>query len=201
MLKRFFPLLSVFFFIFSCAHKNKNVADATYKPVADSTESKFFFPVTAFILGELRQLDSLPVTPLKIITADNKTDSIWLKRGDIRRFAIPFTTPLIDSNNLSAFFKQTSFLDQTINAVTLNYAPQIKLPDSLQLQNWDVYIDPKSGLVQRIYLVKKIQDHNSFITQQLTWKANKWCNITSIIEEQGKQTLIKQEKLIWDFTE
>src|SRR5215216_7867587 len=63
-----------------------------------------FFPVTQYLLGQLKELDSLPVTPLKITSINNKTDSVWLKRSEIRSFAQPFLNPKIDSISWSKYF-------------------------------------------------------------------------------------------------
>ena len=94
-------------------------------------------------------------------------------------------------------FTEKSFLDQTINAVTFTYDATISLPDSMLLKHWDVYIDPQSNNVKRIYLVKEISKSK---TLQLTWVSNKWCKITSIItDENGVSKIEKEEKLIWDF--
>ena len=108
-----------------------------------------------FLLGQLTEIDSLPVTPLKIVIDNDKRDSVWLKKKDIRPFAQPFLNPVIDSISMQNFFKESSFMDQTINAITLSYDPIKKLPDSMKLNHWDVYIDPQKNKVQRIYIVKE----------------------------------------------
>ena len=46
-------------------------------------------------------------------------------------------------------------MDQTINAVTFSYDPKTRLPDSIKLNHWDIYIDPQKNTVQRIYMVKE----------------------------------------------
>ena len=169
----------------------------------DATEDNTFFPVTQFILGELAQIDSLPVTPLKIISEDGKEDSIWMKNKDVRIFAQPFLYPKIDTANLKALFAQKSFLDQTINAYTFSYDPVSTLPDTMQLKRWDVYIDPQKNKVKRIYMVKEIRENNATTKQtiQLTWMAAHWCKITTITEQENNQPEIKEEKMIWNFNE
>jgi len=138
---------------FLCACHNKETKQD--QSVNNIEEAQSFFPVTEFLLGQLTEIDSLPVTPLKIIIDNDKRDSTWLKKSDIRTFAIPFLSPLIDSISLRDLFAEKSFMDQTINAVTLSYDPVKKLPDSMKLNHWDVYIDPQKGTVQRVYMVKE----------------------------------------------
>ena len=174
---------------------------ASKKTDSDSTQNKTFFPVTEFIRGQLRETDSLPITPLKIITYNGKQDSVWMKKEDIRPFAQPFLSPEIDTTNLKHLFTEKSFLDQTINAFTFSYDPIDKLPDTLQLKRWDVYIDPKKGEVKRIYIIKQTINNGNVQTLQLTWKTNQWCKISTITEHPGKQTEIKEELMKWDFSD
>ncbi len=141
----------------------------------------------------------MPVTPLKIIIDNGKRDSIWLKKGDIRPFAKPFLSPLIDSISLHELFEEASFMDQTINAVTLSYDPVKKLPDSMKIAHWDVYIDPQKGTVQRVYIVKEETLNGVALTTQLTWKANKWCSIRTIEQQPKMAPRIKEEILKWEF--
>jgi len=159
-----------------------------------------FFPVTQYLLGQLKELDSLPVTPLKITSINNKVDSVWVKRNEIRSFAQPFLNPVIDSIKLSKYFSEKSFLDQTINAFTFSYDPIKQLPDSIELKRWDVYVDPATGMVKRVYIVKQSNTTPEQI-MQLTWKQGYFCKITTITEEPGASPQIKEEQLIWNFND
>ena len=195
-------ILYVAFFIqilfFSCRNHQSSAIQQASK---DSTESQTFFPVTQFIKAQLKDIDSMPITPLKIITYNGKTDSSWLKKEDIRSFAQPFLHPEIDTTNFTSLFKQRSFLDQTINAITFSYDPIGELPDTLELKRWDVYIDPQKNGITRIYIVKEKSNNGILQTMQLIWKSNKWCKITTITEQPGKSPDIKEELMKWDFSE
>jgi hypothetical protein len=116
-------LISLFFL---CACHNKETKQE--QSINNTVETQSFFPVTEFLLGQLTEIDSLPLTPLKIIIDNDKRDSFWLKKSDIRAFAIPFLSPLIDSVSLKNFFVEKSFMDQTINLPFLS--PIKRLPDS-----------------------------------------------------------------------
>jgi hypothetical protein len=171
----------------------------TQKPQQESETKNDFFPVTQYLRGQLNELDSLPVTPLKITTIDGKTDSVWLKRNDISIFAQPFLTPVIDSATWSKYFAEISFLDQTINAFTFSYDAIERLPDSLALKRWDVYVNPETGKVMRVYIVK--QYTNPRKTVQLTWKNDTYCRIATITETPGSTPHIRDEQVIWNFNE
>ncbi|MEO9070124.1 MAG: hypothetical protein ABI261_03750 [Ginsengibacter sp.] len=196
MQKILFPLLLWLAFIFSSCHSSDNPVIA---PIIDSGNVGSIFPVTNFLKGQLKELDSMEVTPLKIIIINGKTDSIWLKRADIRPAAEPFLTPLIDSVTMSSLFSEKSFLDQTINSYTFSYDPKMKLADSIKLTHWDVYMSPQTNTVTRIYMVKENVKNDTDVTTQLTWLANKWFSIRTIKQLKGKQPEVKEEKMIWDF--
>lgn len=190
-----FLLLACFLFFTAC-HSNETVRPIASNVPVDSTN---IFPVTSFLRAQLRELDTMPVTPLLVITEKGKKDSIWMKRSDIRKYSLPFLTPEIDSANMHSFFKESAFFDQTINSYTFSYDPQKTLPDSINLTHWDVYMDPQTNSIERIYMVKEKDSGNQSITHQLTWLVKKWYSIRIITQTQGQQTGIKEEKMIWDF--
>lgn len=192
-------VVAVFIFLqFGCKPKASETSEKLKK---ESTEDQTFFPVTEYIKGQLKQMDSLPITPLKIIDHNGKQDSVWMKKENIREFAEPFLHPGIDSLNFKNLFAEKSFLDQTLNAFTFSYDPIGKLPDTLQLRRWDVYIDPQKNTIKRIYIVKETNNNSTLQTIQLTWKSDQWCKITTITEEKNKQPDKKEETMKWDFTE
>lgn len=180
-----------------CHNSPKTVIPAGDTPA----DNPSIFPVTDFLKGQLLEIDSMETTPLKITIENGKTDSVWMKREDIRPAATPFLTPEIDSSTMSSFFSGKSFLDQTINAYTFTYEPKVKLPDSISLRHWDVYMSPQTNTVTRVYLVKETVDNNVKTSTQLTWFSNKWFIIRTITQAPEKQPVIKEEKMIWDFEE
>ena len=185
------------FFLSACHTSGKKQVD----PDKNTKETPLFFPVTDFLLGQLNLTESLPVTPVEITIAGNRRDSVWLKKEDIRKFAFPFLHPVIDSISMRNYFTEKSFMDQTINAITFSYDAKIKLPDSIKLNHWDIYIDPQKNNVQRIYLVKEETINGESVTTQLTWKVNKWCSIRTIIQQPNKPPQVKEEIMKWDFDE
>jgi hypothetical protein len=196
MQKLFSIILPGFFLIFGSCHSKNNTNERAENINAENAS---IFPVTSFLKGQLRIIDSMATTPLKLIISNGKIDSIWLKRNEVRSDAASFLVPEIDSVSMSPFFSEKSFLDQTINAFTFSYDPKTVLPDSLHLTHWDVYINPQTGEVQRIYLVKETIEDNKNITTQLTWVTNGWYSIRTITQKPGTEPDIKEEKVIWNF--
>jgi hypothetical protein len=189
----FFSVIICIIFISCQSPKNEKTA------VMNKQEDELFiFPVTSYLKGQLKQLDSMEITPLKVVTSNGQSDSVWLDRSDIRMNATLFLSPNIDSSGMAPFYSEKSFLDQTINAVTFSYDPKTKLPDSLNLTHWDVYINPQTSRVERIYLVKESEEQNVNVTTQLTWLSDKWFSIRTIKDADGKPE-VKETKIIWGF--
>lgn len=193
-MKILFPVIACIFILFSCNNSGKTDSVAVERNIEKNQK---FFPVTSYLKGEIYNIKKAGINPLKFTTVNNQTDSVWLKIEELDTAVSEFLHPEINDTNLISLFTEKSFLDQTINAVTFTYDATLSLPDSMLLKHWDVYIDPQSNNVKRIYLVKEISKSK---TLQLTWVSNKWCKITSIItDENGVSKIEKEEKLIWDF--
>ncbi len=187
--------------LFSCREEVKHTP---ISPVnEDSTQQDVaVFPVTEYFRGQLNELDSMPITLLKIDITGSKTDSTWLPKKDIRNYVQPFLTPIIDSALITSYFKRRSFMDQTINAVTFTYdTPSSSLPDSINLKECDVYVDPDRNSVTRIYMLKSVPGDQRSLDSQLTWKTGKSFSIRTIVEEQGKPAVIKEQIIKWDFSD
>jgi hypothetical protein len=182
--------------VFLCSCNNQEKSDGQFA-TKDSVQNQKFFPVTNYIKGEIYTIKKSGVNPLKFSTINNQTDSVWVKIEDLDSTVAEFLHPVIDSINLINFFTEESFKDQSLNAVTFTYDAAAPLPDSIKLKHWDVYIDPKSNKVKRVYMVKEIDKSK---TLQLTWVNGQWCKITSIITDaNGVMKVEKEEKLVWDF--
>jgi len=181
--------------LFSCNESQQ--PEAVKNDIAVPGEKKIFFPVTDFIKGQIAEIRTIGINPQKITVVNNKPDSTWLKMEELNTEFGPFLSPVIDSVNLTGLFAEKKFLDQTIDAFTFTYDPVKALPDSFLLQHWDVYVDPRSNTVRRVYLLKKTADHNIL---QLTWQTNKFCKLVSISKDaKGNDYVEKEITIKWDF--
>ena len=203
MIRSFFAAIIILFAIgCSNATNDKTLPAASPATAASEVKKDSFFPVTSFIKGQLKTLDSIPITPLRTIKINDKTDSVWVKKADLANLLAGFISPEIRETNLVKYFKETSFNDQTLNAITFTYDPLETLPDSILLRHWDVYIDPQTGKISKVYMVKQLKEKEGNITQQLTWKTDKWAMIVSILNKpDGTTQLLKEDKIIWDFNQ
>lgn len=155
-----------------------------------------FFPVTSFIKGEIAGIQTGGINPRKVTTVKDIVDSSWLKMESLQVEMADFLSPVIDSTNLVSNFREQKFFDQTNNTITLTYDPA-EAADQMQLRHWDVYIDPGTGRVKRIYLLKELPGKK---TQQLTWIAGTSCSIVTISDDiNGKPFVEKRVDIKWIF--
>ena len=188
-------VLALSAFLLSCNDSQNKGSVETDQPA--QSEHLAFFPVTDFISGQIAEIKKEGINPIKITSINNRQDSAWLKVEELDNEFAPFLSPVIDSTNLAGLFSEKSFLDQTVNAFTLTYDPIKQLPDSFSLQRWDVYIDPQSNTVRRVYLLKKSPDDK---TSQLTWQSGKSCKIVTISKDnKGNDHVEKEVTIKWDF--
>lgn len=188
----FFALMGMLFF--ACQSGNNSVPG---KVVEVEKDSMALFPVTVFLNGQLRQIENLAVTLLYTSTASGKTDSQWVDRSQIGQLAAPFLHTVIDSALLTQWFEGSNFLDQTMELFTITYAAKDGIPDSIDLRQVIVYINPQSQQVQRVYVTRSIDVDT---TMQLTWIPEKWFSIRKLAAT-GDSTSITLEKVIWNFDE
>lgn len=183
--------------LLSC--NNNTPAAVAENPVKKdtATEKVLFFPVTAYLKGQIADIIKTKKPLKKYLISGSHTDSVKATVTEFQNLAAEFLQPEIDSANLISFYSESKFLDQTINAITFTYAAKRALPDSLTLQHWDVYVEPEIGSVKRIYMVKKLSPEKQL---QLTWQSDQWCKITTIVTRpDGASAVEKEEKISWEY--
>jgi hypothetical protein len=196
--------MKILFYLFVCSWAMIGCKAKKNEPVVSSNSGKdaveviSYFPVTNYIKGQLTEMRTNGINPLEYNIAGSKKDSVWLKHEDLEKAVAPFLNPVIDTLNMASLFKEEKFFDKTINAYTFTYDPISKLPDTIELQHWDVYINPETGKVKRVYMLKK---NGPSKQQQLTWEAEeKWCRIINITAKAGNKFVIDNEqKITWNF--
>ena len=199
MLSRIFFGTVIFFA--SCKTNKKSPGDINTtnnsQIITGDTVSNFF-PVTSYLRGEIFSIKTGGITPIKKTTVQKVTDSIWVKESDFETTFSAFLFPIIDTSNLKKTFTEKRFLDQTLNAFTFTYDPLNDEGNSFAFKHWDVYVDPETNKVRRIYLTKKLDADTELL---LTWQSGKWCKIITVKNIGGKTTIIKEEKISWSYEE
>lgn len=198
-----FYVVVLFSFILSGCNnqeRNKNEYDSE-NPFANMdsiSETHSFFPVSNFIKGQVFDISNAGINPILYSSKNSIVDSVWLKQNEIEKAFEEYFSPFIDSSEYALFFSERKFLDESIGAITLSYDSNENTPDSIKWKHWDIYIDPETNLIKRIYLVKKI---NNTKTRQLTWIPGMSCRAITINEDiVNHQSVVEDEKIIkWNY--
>ncbi|HCY89378.1 MAG TPA: hypothetical protein DHV17_03865 [Chitinophagaceae bacterium] len=163
----------------------------------DEPVKPVFFPVTSFLEGQLTEIREKGLNPIRVMKqTDGREDSTWLKMEELPFELKEFFQPRIDSAGMSNWFSEKSFMDESLGFITLTYERKSELPDSIDLKEWTVYIDPETDKVNRIYIVRQSGDS----TRQLTWQAGKQCHIVHILSPEGAKPVVQKDVYYhWDF--
>ena len=184
-----FILLVVTLFMSCSVKKNEN----NISQKVNSTSS--FFPVTDFIKGEINKIKTLGKNPIKYSYKKGITiDSNWIKLESVDIEFSDFTSPKIDSLNDAQSYLESDFFDNTINAFAFSYDLKENHKVSRPWKHWDIYINPESNCVSRIYLVKQI---DSNISKQLTWIPEKSCKIITIKSDENTSDILDEISIKW----
>lgn len=157
-----------------------------------------YFPVTNYVLGEISNIQTLFVNPLKLTTIKGKTDSVWLDPKNMDAEFKDFLNPVIDTGNMKGIYKEDKFEDASIESYVFSYAPYDKIPDSLNLLRWDVYVSTLSQRVTSVFWSKDLKNGKQ---QQLIWNSGKNCKITELHQEKGEVIIDREIIIKWSFKE
>ncbi|HRN80642.1 MAG TPA: hypothetical protein PKY29_09765 [Ferruginibacter sp.] len=184
----------------SCSENDKKSEPVAIPAPAEATidTAENYFPVTTYIKGQIAEIRERGLNPLMIVTENGRSDSTWLRVEDLQTQFAPFLTPVIDTANFKSFFKESKFEDQSINTYTWSYEPYNTLPDSISLKRWDVYVNPETSKVTRVYWMK---ENDNKTQEQLIWNSGASCKIIQLHEQNGNAVVDKEIIIKWDFNE
>ncbi len=154
--------------------------------------------VLSIIKGQLNHLDSSLYGIIKYETADNTTDTTYLKREEIRKFAAPFLSlPEIADKNYYENYMEERLIDA--EQETLNITTTAK-KENAEIQKQIIVIalsDVSSGKVQSIFIDRYIPSKDSTVEQKLFWEIDKYFSIGSIIEKEKQPDKTRFTKVVW----
>jgi hypothetical protein len=172
----------------SCANNAEKKASST-------DENKDFYPVSAFIRQELKNIDSLPVAVFLYTEKDGKTDTTIVDKAAFRVLAEGLTNPDISAAPLRDAFTESVFLDATLNLVTMSYRP--RKDKATAVQKIDVYIHPETEQVKSIYIEKLDVLGDSSVQEKTVWSAGKQAQITRIVSRAGQPDRMENRRFSW----
>ena len=175
--------------IASCSQNNSEKSTST-KPESDAS----FFPIGNYLLGDVASIKQNGISPKYVHVKNGISDSSFLQIQNIETNLSDFLTPLIDSIGMNSWVKESKFYDQSIASFTLSYDVQKEYFEKTSWRKWDVYVEPESQKVDRIFLIKNISDST---IAQLTWIPKSYAKIV-IINNQNS-SVVEEKTFIWNY--
>lgn len=158
-------------------------------------EKANFMDVAGYLKGQLAYLDTVPLALLKTTLKDTVyTDSVFIQKEQLRSSVASYFQPQLEKENFENSFDETSFLDASINTITLTYQA---IDKNLPIQRIDVYVNPETEQIKRIYLVRQEQKKDTSVSQQLLWRHNTGCTFITTYQTK-QQEIITNEKISWN---
>jgi hypothetical protein len=168
-----------------------NSSDSTKK---NEDLDKTFFPIAGTILTELKNIDSLPIAIIKYTVTGESKDTTILKKEDMKAVAEQLTKPDISLPEYKKYYKETVFMDNTTNTITMSYDTEDEKPEVRKIE---VIIDANNQRVKSIYVEKLAQHDDSSLLKKMIWTTGKNLQVISIVNKKSEPESVKMEKYEW----
>jgi hypothetical protein len=103
-------------------------------------------------------------------------------------------TPDISLPENKNYYKETVFMDNTTNTITMSYTTEEEKP---QVRKIEVTIDPDNQRVKTIYVEKLDQYEDSTILRKMVWTSRKNLQVISLVNRKNEAETVKTEKYEW----
>lgn len=179
-------ILICLIFLFAC-----NSSDPKKK---NEDLNKVFFPIAGTILAELKSIDSLPIAIVKYTVNGEQKDSSLVKKEEMNAVVDQLIKPDISLPEYKKYYKETVFMDNTTNSVTMSYTTEDENPE---IRKIEVTIDPDNQRVKTIYVERVGHLNQKTILKKMIWTTGKNLQVISIENTKEKGELVKMEKYEW----
>lgn len=175
-------------FLWSCKGKKKSEVPADQ-----------FFPVPAYIHGELARLDTSLASFYKIETVDGRSDTVPIRNAEVRQYAAAFASlPDISSGELKNDYEVTKAYDDILGAYVFMFTTKEDHP----VRREDVVLDTETdedgaNKIQSIFVEHWNDKGDTTIRKNMLWEAGKRFQITTVTST-GSEQNTKKLQVIWN---
>lgn len=166
----------------------------------EEKKSKTDPPISALsiIKGQIQHLDTSLYQVTKIETTKNKSDTVILKREEIRKYAAAFLSlPEIADAKYYDKYKEERFIDQEQGTLSITAFAN---DGNAEIQKQILIIslaDITSGKVNSIYIDRQRSEGENIIEEKLFWEVDSYFSIGSIIQKQNQVEETRLVKIEW----
>ena len=158
-------------------------------------------PISAIsiIKGQLNKLDSSLYEFKKIERSENRNDTTYIKRDEVRGLAGPFLSlPDIADKPLSKKYTEERLLDAEQNILSITSTLKENEKEEIEKQMLSVDIsDISNGHVQSIFIDTYKESGDSTIERKLVWEVDKDFTIYTTIQKNNQPEKNYFTKVTW----
>ncbi|HTR30701.1 MAG TPA: hypothetical protein VMH27_15625 [Puia sp.] len=161
------------------------------------TAKNDYFPIAEELESEIREVDSTPVAIKRIVIANGRRDSAFIKPAEFNVLAMQFIPAELRDGRFEKEFTETSFMDNATHAATFTYSAN---NNDLSLQRVDIVATPRGAnhQVQSVYLEKTRVSGDSSILEKMYWRSRHRFQVISLIGVKGRPPVQRQVIVSWE---
>ncbi len=158
-----------------------------------------FFPVPAYIKGELSRLDTSLASFYKIETVEGRSDTVPIRNAEARKYAQDFANlPDISADNLKDDYELTQAYDDILGSYVFMFTTNEDHP----VRREHVVLDTEQNTegknnIQSIFVELWENKGDTATRKNMLWEAGKNFQITTIAEAGGAQKT-KKLQVFWN---
>ena len=164
----------------------------------DKQTREAFFPILSFIKSQVAHIDTSLYQITKLTSIDSTWDTAYIRREDFRKYAGDFLQlPDLSDKKFAGKYDESKFFDASLNRAIITYTPKDK---EQEIQREEVMIEPNSETgdkVKNIIVDKLINSKESSITKRMLWNVDESFQVTTIIQQQGREDSTSTIKIQW----
>ena len=164
----------------------------------DKQTREAFFPILSFIKSQVAHIDTSLYQITKLTSIDSTWDTAYIRREDFRKYAGDFLQlPDLSDKKFAGKYDESKFFDASLNRAIITYTPKDK---EQEIQREEVMIEPNSETgdkVKNIIVDKLINSKESSITKRMLWNVDESFQVTTIIQQQGREDSTNTIKIQW----
>lgn len=153
----------------------------------------------SIIKGQINKLDTSLFAFIKYDRFDNRSDTAYLKREEVRKFTEPFLSlPDVTDKKNSKKYIEERLIDAQLE--TLSIISTLKDEENSEVVKQIMVIDVadvSNGKVQSIFIDRNIPSNDSIIEQKLFWQIDKYFTINSTIIKENYPDKTHFTKVTW----
>lgn len=161
-------------------------------------EKKAYLPISDYLEGEIRKVDSSVAGILKRESANGSAfDSAFITNQQFHVLAQDFLSPELARETFEKSFKENSFYDETTESLTFNYEAT---DPKVTVRRVDVIIAPSLEIdkIKTIYMEKSYSTGDTAFTKKMTWTAGSEFSIVTIKNSGANSSSVRQVRVVWD---